>query len=319
MLRFLPDSTVVNTATGVPYDMREGPTYPAASPGAGVRYVGRDRLGLKYEIWSQRSRPPLGGGLIDVYPEIQSEWYATDDSGASYILAARTSATWVTMQELSYYVDSYMMVDGFGQIPVNENGELLDTYDPDFDALPFDPETTYLSQFRVEDATSGLFDDFRGSGDGNAWYWPHRMYTPIQEYVRPRWDVPGGSFANAFDFVTGEWLDLRKLHPLEGWIQMVGIDVHASNPPNTRARAPRTAAGRTAANWWGSGINLIISDVRAAIRTIPGREFAESRREFDSLTYDVLVEGGKSSRTWRWATISRSTACGLRRQQQQRL
>lgn len=294
VVRFLPDGTVVNTATGVPYDMREGPTYPAASPGAGVRYVGRDRLGLKYEIWSQRSRPPLGGGLIDVYPEIQSEWYATDDSGASYILAARTSATWVTMQELSYYVDYYMMVDGFGQIPVNENGELLDTYDPDFDALPFDPETTYLSQFRVEDATSGLFDDFRGSGDGNAWYWPHRMYTPIQEYVRPRWDVPGGSFANAFDFVTGEWLDLRKLHPLEGWIQMVGIDVHASNPPNT------LGARASHGGWSNSGelvgfkeINLIISDVRGDPYDPKGVNSLNPVEEFDSLTYDVLVEGGE--------------------------
>ena len=198
------------------------------------------------------------------------------------------------MQELSYYVDYYMMVDGFGQIPVNENGELLDTYDPDFDALPFDPETTYLSQFRVEDATSGLFDDFRGSGDGNAWYWPHRMYTPIQEYVRPRWDVPGGSFANAFDFVTGEWLDLRKLHPLEGWIQMVGIDVHASNPPNT------LGARASHGGWSNSGelggvkeIKLIISDVRGDPYDPKGVNSLNPVEEFDSLTYDVLVEGGE--------------------------
>lgn len=294
VLRFLPDGTVVDTATGVPYDRREGLTYPDPNPSAGVQFVGQDRLGLRYKLWGQRSRPPAGGGLIDVYPEIQSRHYSIDDSGASYILAVRTSATWASMQELSYYIDTYMMVDGFGQIPVDDNGELLDTYTPDFDDLPFDPDTTYLSQFRVDDATSGLFDDFRGESDGNAWYWPHRMYTPIQEYVRPRWDVPGGSLANAFDFVTGEWLNLRKLHSLEGWIQMVAIDVHASNPPNTLGA--RTSHG----GWSDSGdwvafkeINLIISDVRGDPSDPKGVNRLNPIEEFNSLTYDALIEGGE--------------------------
>jgi len=293
VLRFLPDGTVVNTVTGVPYDMREGPTYPDPSPGAGVQYVGRDRLGLRYKLWGQRSRPPAGGGLIDVYPAIQSRYYSVDDSGASYILAVRTSATWSSLQELSYYVDSYMMVDGFGLMPVDENGELIDTYDPDFDALPFDPDTTYLSQFRVDDATSGLFDDFRGESDGNAWYWPQRMYTPIQEYVRPRWDVPGGSFANAFDFVTGEWLNLRKLHSLEGWIQMVAIDVHASNPPNTLGARAKHGEWSDSGDWVAfKEINLIISDVRGDPSDPKGVNRLNPIEEFNSLTYDALIEGG---------------------------
>ncbi len=295
ILRFLPDGTVVDTATGVPYDMREGPTFPDASPGAGVRYVGRDRLGLRYQLWGQESNPTANDEPIDVYPAIQSRHYTVDDSGASYILAVRTSATWSSMQELSYYIDTYLMVDGYGDDPRDENGELLDTYDPDFEDLPFEPETTYLSQFRVDDATSGLIDDFRSAeSDGNAWYWPQRMYTPIQEYVRPRWDVPGGSFANAFDFVTGEWLNLRKLHSLEGWIQMVAIDVHASNPPDTLGA--RTSHG----GWSDSGdlvafkeINLIVSDVRGDPSDPQGASRLNPIEEFSSMTYDALIEGGE--------------------------
>lgn len=291
VFRFLADGTVVDNVTGVPFDPREGPIFPTASPNAGVGFVGRDRLGLKYRLWSSRGNLP--GGVIDAYPEFRSELYS-DGSGDSWILAVRTSATWVTRQELSYYVDNYLMVDGFGVPPVDDNGELIDSYEPALDTLPYDPETTYLSQFRVEDATSGLFDDFRGSGDGNAWYWPHRMYTPIQEYVRPRWDVPGGAFGNAFDFVTGEWLDLRKLHPLEGWIQMVAIDVHAANPPNT-------LGARTSHGGWSDSeehvafkeINLIVSDVRGDPYDPQGVNRLNPVEEFDSITYQALIEGGE--------------------------
>ncbi|HOD51407.1 MAG TPA: PKD domain-containing protein [Candidatus Hydrogenedentes bacterium] len=291
VLRFLADGTVVDNVTGVPYDPREGPTYPAASPNARVAFVGGDRLGLRYRVWSEGGTLP--GNVIDAYPQFRSELY-DDDSGDSWILCVRTSATWVTMQELSFYVDDYLMVDGFGEAPVNDQGELVDDYDPAHEDLPFDSESTYLSQFRVEDATSGLFDTFRGSGDGNAWYWPHRMYTPIQEYVRPRWDVPGGAFDNAFDFVTGEWLDLRKLHALEGWIQMVAIDAHAGNPPATSDS--RTGHG----GWSDTGefvafkeINLIVSDVRGDPYDPQGVNRLNPIEEFDDFTYNALIEGGE--------------------------
>ena len=292
VLRFLADGTVVDTTAGVPFDPREGPIFPSASPGAGVRFAGSDRLGLKYQIWSERGS--MAGGLIDTYPQLHSQRY-DDGTGDSWILAVRTSATWVNGQELSYYVDNYLMVDGFGAAPINDNGEYIDSYEPALDSFPYDPDTTYLSQFMVEDATSGLHDDFRGSGDGNAWYWPHRMYTPIQEYVRPRWDVPGGAFENAFDFVTGEWLDLRKLRPLEGWVQMLAIDVHASNPPRTTDSRHLFPHG-----WWSDSeefvafkeINLIVSDENGDPYEDQGVNRLNPTQEFDDFTYYGLIEGG---------------------------
>ncbi|MFO7973437.1 MAG: CFI-box-CTERM domain-containing protein [Candidatus Hydrogenedentota bacterium] len=295
VLRFLADGTVVDTQTGVPYDPREGPIFPSGSPPAGVEFRGRDRQGLKYAIWSQRSAPDSLTGIIDVYPALQSTIYEAGGTkyGESYILAFRSSATWRNRQELSYYIDNYLMVDGFGQAPVDDNGEYIDSYSPALDELPYDPETTYLSRFAVADVTSGLHDDYEPSF-WNAWVWPNRMYTPIQEHVRPRWDVSGGAFENAFDFVTGEWLHLRKLHSLEGWVQMVGIDVHASNPPNTGDR------------WFNHGvrsdneeqvgfaeINLIVSDTRADPYEPQGVNRLNPVEEFDSLTYDGYFTGSR--------------------------
>lgn len=295
VLRFLADGTVVDTQTGVPYDPREGRIFSSGSPPAGVEFRGRDRLGLKYAIWSQRSDPDSLTGIIDVYPALQSAIYEVGGTkyGESYILAFRSSATWRNRQELSYYIDNYLMVDGFGQAPVDDNGEYIDSYSPALDEFPYDPETTYVSRFAVVDATSGLFDDYNPAY-WNAWVWPNRMYTPIQEYVRPRWDVPGGAFENAFDFVTGEWLNLRKLHPLEGWIQMIAIDVHASNPPNTGDR--RFSHGVRSYNGELVGfaeLNLIVSDTRADPYDPQGVNRLNPVEEFDSLTYDGYRRGGR--------------------------
>ena len=295
VLRFLSDGTIVDNATGVPFDPREGPVFPTGSPNAGVEFLGRNRLGMQYAVWSQRSGSDPLTGIIDVYPELRSALYA-DGTGDSYLLAFRSSATWRNRQELSYYVDDFLMVDGFGVAPRDDNGDLIDNYDPALDALPYDAPTTYLSQFLVEDATSGLFDDFRGWSDGNAWHWPNRLYTPVQEYVRPRWDVPGGAFGNAIDFVTGEWLHLRKLHSLDGWIQMIAIDVHASNPPNTSDRRPGVNHGG-----WSDNeelvafreINVIVSDVRADPFDPQGLNRLNPVEEFSSMTYDSYRVGGR--------------------------
>src|SRR6185295_5860599 len=70
--------------------------------------------------------------------------------------------------------------------------------------------------------TNGVFTDF-ASSDANAWANPRFLYTPLAEYQRPRFDVGGA----VFDYVTGEFLDLRRLIPLEQWTPVIGIDAHS--------------------------------------------------------------------------------------------
>ncbi|HUW60580.1 MAG TPA: PKD domain-containing protein [Candidatus Bathyarchaeia archaeon] len=142
------------------------------------------------------------------------------DPWQSYIVAVRTSATWRSSLTLSYTVDFARMYP----FPVNDDGEPVDSYSPNFyDDETLDEEVGYSSSFTVWDITNGPLPG-ELVNYVNSWTWPMVLDTPMAEHSRPRWDAPG----QMFNFMTGEWAQMRTLFPLEQWIPMVGINIHSA-------------------------------------------------------------------------------------------
>ena len=138
----------------------------------------------------------------------------------SYIVAVRTSATWRASLSLSYTVEMARMYP----FPTDEEGMPSDSYSPNFyDDETLDEEVGYSSSFSAWDITNGP-----SSGQHvkfvNAWSWPHVVHTPMAEHTRPRWDAAG----NLFNMMTGEWMQMRTLVPLEQWVAAVGINLHSA-------------------------------------------------------------------------------------------
>ncbi|MCC6491027.1 MAG: DUF11 domain-containing protein, partial [Candidatus Hydrogenedentes bacterium] len=149
-----------------------------------------------------------------------------EDAKINYILAVRTSATWRNTATLAYEVDSARMLYPDGRFPITAEGDPVDTYNPDFYGAPpdkLDPGTAYSSSFAVWDITSGPdTNSYEDPEFANAWAHPRRLYTPLAEYRRPRYDA----LSTAFDLVTGEFLELRQLFPLDQWTPVIGINMH---------------------------------------------------------------------------------------------
>ncbi|GMV91950.1 MAG: hypothetical protein AMXMBFR82_17280 [Candidatus Hydrogenedentota bacterium] len=146
---------------------------------------------------------------------------SSSEDPINYILVVRTTATWRNLLTLAYDVTDALMVLPNGLPPAGSDGN-PDTYNP-LDEDPLDPETAYSSAFSVWDRTSGPGTNAANDPEfANAWAHPRRMYTPLAEYRRPRFDAIG----TAFDLVTGEFLELRQLMPLDNWTVLMGIDLH---------------------------------------------------------------------------------------------
>ncbi|MCC6797663.1 MAG: IPT/TIG domain-containing protein [Candidatus Hydrogenedentes bacterium] len=182
------------------------------------------------------------------------------DDGQNYILAFRSSATWRNQISLAFTQYCALMVLPDGTVPVGQDG-LLDGYPED----PVEPETAYASSFGVFDMTSGPSSNFNDYRFKNSWAHPYFMYTPIAEYSRPRFDVGGATF----DFVSGEFLQLQKLLPLENWRPVVAIDMHGPaqetlSPkfPNLRFTTPIDAAIEE--------VNVILTDIGGDPNGPPG-------------------------------------------------
>ncbi len=150
--------------------------------------------------------------------------------GESYFLAARTSALWINMTTLACHVTDALMLTLNGEFPIEpETGEPVDTYEPDFFVGDTLLTGAYSSSFAVYDVTGSL-DPVYSVEFANAWAWPTwrptrtylESYTPTSEYLRPRWDKS----ATAFDFVAGEWLEIRRLFAIETWTAVIGINLH---------------------------------------------------------------------------------------------
>ncbi len=185
--------------------------------------------------------------------------HSLPEDGQDYIVAFRPSATWRNEISLAYVWFCALMVLPDGNFPVTQAGG-ADTYPEE----PLDPHTAYGSSFAVWDMTSGPQtnnDDLRFK---NAWAHPRFMYTPVAEYNRPRFDVGGATF----DFVSGEFLELRKLVPLDNWREVIAIDAHGNptfdfnGPVQSRDTAPIDAALKE--------VNVIFTDIGADPNGPPG-------------------------------------------------
>ena len=152
--------------------------------------------------------------------------------GNSYIVAMRTSATWRSMLTAGTDITGARMLipdpdagtrdDAF---PVDDDGEPIDTYSPDYFGDDPDTETeeSYSSSFAVWDLT-GATGAAKEPGDYDAWNRPDYMYTPLAEQTRPRWN----SVNQLLDVVPGDFLQIRTVVALETWLDVVGINAHST-------------------------------------------------------------------------------------------
>ncbi|MCX5769134.1 MAG: PKD domain-containing protein, partial [Candidatus Hydrogenedentes bacterium] len=239
--------------------------------------------------WNNQGYPL--GELVDYTPG--NLWYVMDfvgngtqarpqvqvnagsvDPWRSYIVAVRTSATWRSSLTLSYTVEAAKMYP----FPTDEEGAPSDSYSPNFyDDERLDEEVGYSSSFAAWDITNGP-----SSGQHikfvNAWSWPHVLHTPMAEHTRPRWDAAG----NMFNMMTGEWMQMRTLVPLEQWVAAVGINLHSAGI--------LLGAGATNHGHWTvddvpravlEEVNVVVTDVGGDPLGVPGNGGLYAPEAFD--------------------------------------
>jgi hypothetical protein len=162
---------------------------------------------------------PYSGDPFDNYRNTALPFGAIDPSNTDDVIS--------TLEPIT---NPPLTVDPF---PFTEDGARLDSYAPDFqqgDIL--DERATRCTNFDVWDFTGGLsrdnrfYPDLPPDGIVNAgrtpWNWPNKLYTPVAEHTRPRWDLG----ENIFNALGGEWMDLRRVISLEEWVPVIGINVH---------------------------------------------------------------------------------------------
>lgn len=181
----------------------------------------------------------IGDGLLN--------WVISgDDPQRTYIVAIRLSSAWLSGMQLGvnllrarmqpytgrgvgaiisenpFPMDEYQVLP----MPVNTDGTPKDSYSPDFykqgDTLS--SGATYLAQFDVYDLTGDSIWGYRPGTEHNLWDWPLKMYTPVAEHSRPRWDI-SDTFVDA---LSAEWLDLRHVMSVDSWVPVLGINMHGS-------------------------------------------------------------------------------------------
>ena len=175
---------------------------------------------ITYDLDFIRGSDGVGG--TPTAPEFPVRSGPTTD-GQSYIVAFRTSATWLSNIGLAYEVLNARMTP----FPLDDMGEAEDSYTPDFPMAEILDEigTAYSSNFTVYDITGGPIDKSTRDADiSNNWTYPLSLYTPHAEFTRPRVDLG----QTLFEFVTGELLNLREILPLDGWSELIGINMHSS-------------------------------------------------------------------------------------------
>lgn len=146
-------------------------------------------------------------------------------SGYSYIVAVRTSATWRSQVTMNCRVDNAeMILVGSGMFPVNQDGDPIDSYSPNFrEGEVFEEDASYSSSFTVWD-TTGTPSGSMAPGFFNVWNHPGYLYTPAAEHTRPRWN----KFDQLLDITAGEILEIRKLLSLDSWVDVIGINLHST-------------------------------------------------------------------------------------------
>ncbi len=215
------------------------------------------------------------------------------DEHNSYIVAFRSTDLWISGQTMAYEVFSAEARDCFGTFPIGMNG-VIDTYSPDFygeTVETLDPGTALASSFAVWDITGSLFDT-RSIIENNAWNWPIRMYTPLAEHRRPRFDVAG----EVFDFVTGEWLETRRLFSLDNWTGLIGINAHSVPAVETLMFGGTTFFPNFPVGPAQPAslieVNLILTDVDADPLGPPGNGGFNPRTMLENSTNQIYSPGG---------------------------
>jgi PKD repeat protein len=181
--------------------------------------------------------------VIQPFAPIQNWVLSGREPHRAYIVAVRLSSLWASGSTVSVVVDRARMQqwsgpsmievvteDPFphsrfvvGFFPVNNDGSPKDSYSPNFYEGDFLSEgATYTSQFDVYDLTGDTIWGYRPGTEHNLWNWPLKLYTPVAEHTRPRWDI-SDTFVDA---MTGEWLDLRHVFPVDSWVPVLGINMH---------------------------------------------------------------------------------------------
>ncbi len=184
--------------------------------------------------------------------------------------------------------------------PVNDSGEPVDSYSPNFYGSPREivtDECGYSAAFDVFDITGDTIYDYEPGRYHNLWDWQVRMYTPVSEHVRPRWDV-SDTFLQG---VTGEWVDLRRLFSVDAWVPLIGIDIHGS------------CVGDQI-----SEVNLVLTDVGADPYGPQGNggfnpnDALEVMTTSSTGTIDTTVQSDYAfNGAWLWYDTAGGNACGF--------
>ncbi|MDZ4858667.1 MAG: hypothetical protein SGI88_06760, partial [Candidatus Hydrogenedentes bacterium] len=175
----------------------------------------------------------------------------------TYIVAVRTSKNWRNMLTLSFLwvAGRSFMITTDGRIPTLADCELAEDNYPDESISG----GAYSASFGAWDVSSGpdLALDLEYA---NAWAHPRSVYTPLEEYHRPRFDVGGA----AFDFVAGEYVELRQLISLDNWKSLIGINAHGAPTVSTSGffTEPKDAILKE--------VNVILTDIGADPFGAPG-------------------------------------------------
>lgn len=208
--------------------------------------------------------------------------------GNSYILAVRTSATWRSQTTMGIDVNNAQMIDPRnGRFPVNDEGDPIDSYSPNFqDGETLSEDLAYSASFSVWDVTGNQFDDVQigGAGDSvaspfNFWNHPSFLYTPLQEHTRPLWNTPN----RLFEITAGEVLELRQLISAEQWVPVLGINLHAGQSVHTSFN-DRDGIFEDHAQL--KEVNLVFTDIGADPLGPPGNGGFNPREMLDKNTDD---------------------------------
>jgi len=155
------------------------------------------------------------------------EWVTTGvEPHNGYIVAVRLSSTWPSGRTLGYILFNALMYRYYEDY---FTGERVVVPPPPDDSYPdnlsdLGDNVGYSAAFNVFDVR-GWHDNYvaqPGDLNYNRWNYQVKKYTPVAEFIRPRWDISN----TALNFVSAEFIDLRELFAIENWAPLLGLDAH---------------------------------------------------------------------------------------------
>ncbi len=220
----------------------------------------------------------------DPYYNLEAGATTDDCEGNVFIVAVRTSATWRSQLSLGVEVTQAEMVDPItGLRPVNEDGESVDSYSPDFfgeDAESLEADAFYSSSFGVYDpsgpdfAAIPIISDWVNAPKPNFWNHTPHLSVPLAEFSRPLWNKP----LQLMSIASGQFMDIRKILALDDWDDVIGINLHAA----TSYRGGVGEEGKSVLR----EVNLILTDVGGDPYGAPGNGGFNPREALKPIRYE---------------------------------